>query len=438
VKVKSFFERIASIIVTKEIFEDKKSLKALYKYFLTGMLVRFIFLPFFFQRDILSTYQRAATTIATGNFLYDFQQLFTNMVHVAYLFILKSIVPAVNEIFPVLLEKDTWISWLAFNSTYNVFTVLTLFKMLYLFFDLICMFLILHLVFDGEPGKKLNVFKFWIFNPLLIFVVYIFARHDIIGISITLIALLLAKKDRKYWSLIALAIAIALRFFPIIILPVLVLYLVRTKKDYITLSLIGISGLAVIELFSYFYFSRSLIFTLLNTEFFDFILSPELNLVAGSHSSIFIFVAVYTVIVLSFLHIKNKSFDILLNYGAMLYLAYIGICYFHPQYMLWTIPFLVILFVRNKSLLYYNWFQFALLMVLLIYWGDLVTKFMLAPIDHKYFVYLTGIIPNINRLYDSAKFVNIFRSIFSGVCIWMIYLIHQDNKNLINTEINRN
>jgi hypothetical protein len=213
---------------------------------------------------------------------------------------------------------------------------------------------------------------------------------------------------------------------------------VRTKKDYITLSLIGISGLAVIELFSYFYFSRSLIFTLLNTEFFDFILSPELNLVAGSHSSIFIFVAVYTVIVLSFLHIKNKSFDILLNYGAMLYLAYIGICYFHPQYMLWTIPFLVILFVRNKSLLYYNWFQFALLMVLLIYWGDLVTKFMLAPIDHKYFVYLTGIIPNINRLYDSAKFVNIFRSIFSGVCIWMIYLIHQDNKNLINTEINRN
>jgi hypothetical protein len=300
------------------------------------------------------------------------------------------------------------------------------------------MFLILHLVFDGEPGKKLNVFKFWIFNPLLIFVVYIFARHDIIGISITLIALLLAKKDRKYWSLIVLAIAIALRFFPIIILPVLIFYLARTRKDYITLSLIGISGLAVIELFSYFYFSRSLIFTLLNTEFFDFILSPELNLVAGSHSSIFIFVAVYTVIVLSFLHIKNKSFDILLNYGAMLYLAYIGICYFHPQYMLWTIPFLVILFVRNKSLLYYNWFQFALLMVLLIYWGDLVTKFMLAPIDHKYFVYLTGIIPNINRLYDSAKFVNIFRSIFSGVCIWMIYLIHQDNKNLINNETSRN
>ncbi|MDD5600346.1 MAG: hypothetical protein PHC87_01120, partial [Actinomycetota bacterium] len=171
-KIKSFFERVASIIVTKEIYEDKKSLKALYKYFLIGMLVRLVFLPFFFQRDLLSTYQRAATTIATGNLLYDFQQLFTNMVHVIYLFILKSIVPAVNEIFPILLEKDTWTSWLAFNSTYNVFTVLTLFKALYLIFDLACMFLILRLTFDGEPEKKLEVFKFWIFNPVVIFVLY--------------------------------------------------------------------------------------------------------------------------------------------------------------------------------------------------------------------------------------------------------------------------
>ncbi|MDD3819200.1 MAG: hypothetical protein PHG41_05145 [Actinomycetota bacterium] len=437
-KIKSFFERVVSIIVTKEIFEDKKSLKALYKYFLIGILIRFIFMPFFFQRDLLSTYQRAAETIATGNFMYDFQQLLTNIIHTSYLFILKSIVPAVNEIFPVLLEKDTLTSWMAFNSTYNVFTVLTLFKVLYLIFDLACMFLILRLTFDNDSRKKLEVFKFWVFNPVVIFVLYIFARHDIIAIFVTLIALLLAKNDRKYWSLFVLAIGIALRFFPIMILPVLVFYLARTKKDYITLSLIGVSGLVGIELLSYFCFSKSLIITLLGTEHFDFLLSPKLDLVTGSHSSIFIFIAVYTIIVLSFLHIENKSFDILLNYGAIIFLAYIGICYFHPQYMLWAIPFLVILFVRRKSLLYYNWFQFGLLMIMLIYWGDLVTKFTLAPIDHKYFVYSTGIIPFINRFYDSSKFVNIFRSIFTGVCIWMIYLIHQDNKDLINSGISRN
>ena len=436
-KVKSFFNRIGCSIVTKEIFEDKKSLRSLYKYFLIGLLIRFAFLPFFFQRDLLSTYQRAATTISTGNYLYDIWQLFNNLIHSTYLLALKAIFPAINEIFPALLEKDTWISWISFNSSYNVFTVLTLFKILYLIFDIACMFLVLRLAFDGEPGKKLKVFKFWIFNPIVIFVLYIFARHDIIAVFITLVALLLAKKDRKYWAILLLAVGIALRFFPIMILPLLILYLVRTKKDYIILSLIGVSGLLAVELFSNLSSGRSLIFTLLNTEHFEFLISPQLDLVAGSHSSIFIFVVVYTVIILSFAHIKKKSFDLLINYGAIVYLAYVGICYFHPQYMLWTVPFLVIIFVRRKSLFYYNWVQFALLLVILIYWGDLVTKFVFAPIDHKYFVYLTGIIPLIGRFYDAAKFANIFRSVFTGVSLWMIYLIYKDNKKLIEDEINK-
>jgi len=432
-RVESFFKKIGSLIVTKEIFENKNLSRRLYKYFLIGLLVRFILLPFFFQRDLLSTYQRAAETVFTGNFGSNFEQMLTHVIHSIYLFIIKSIFPAINQLSSILLEKDTWISWISFNSSYNVFTVVALFKMLYLLFDIACMFLILRLSFDGEPESRLRVFKFWIFNPIVIFVLYIFARHDIIGVFATLVALLLAKKDRKYWAIIVLAFGITLRFFPIMILPILVFYLARTKKDYIILSLLGVSGLATVELFSYFYFGRSVIFSLLNAQHFDYILSSKLELVI--HDRIFIFVAAYIVIILSFLHIKKKNFDILLNYGAIVYLAYVGLCYFHPQYILWTVPFLIIIFVRRKSLLYYHWIQFALLMVILIYWGDLVTKFVFAPIDHKYFVYLTGIIPIIERFYDSAKFVNIFRSIFTGVSLWMIYLIYKDNKKILADEL---
>ncbi|MBC8389133.1 MAG: hypothetical protein H8E13_13940 [Actinobacteria bacterium] len=430
--MKSFFKKIGSLIVTKEIFEDKKSLRTLYKYFLIGLLIRFILLPFFFQRDLLSTYQRAAETVFAGNFGSDFQQMLTNVIHSIYLFIIKSIFPAINKLSPILLEKDTWISWISFNSSYNVFTALALFKILYLIFDVVCMFLILRLSFDSEPESRLRVFKFWMLNPFVIFILYVFARHDIIGILVTLVALLLAKKNKKYWAIIVLAFGIALRFFPIMILPLFIFYLARTKKDYIILSVIGISGLAAVELFSYFYFGRSVIFSLLNAQHFDYILSSKLELVI--HDRIFIFVAVYVIIILSFLHIKRKNFDILLNYGAIIYLAYVSLCYFHPQYMLWTVPFLIIIFVRRKSLLYYHWIQFALLLVILIYWGDGVTKFVFAPIDHKFFVYLTGPIPIINRFYSPAKFVNIFRSIFTGVSLWMIYLIYKDNKKILADE----
>src|SRR4030043_1988023 len=437
-KIKLFFNKLGGSILTKDIFDNKGILRRFYKYFLTGILVRLIFFPFFFQRDLLSTYQRAAETISTGNLGYDKLQFFTNLIHTFYLFIIKSIFPAINELFSTLLEKDTWISWISFNSTYNVFTTLTLFKLLYLIFDIVCMFLILRLSFDNEPENKLRAFKYWIFNPIIIFVLYIFARHDIIGVFVTLIALLLAKKDRKYWAIIVLGLAVALRFFPILILPVLVLYLVRSKKDYILLLLAAVSGMAALEILFRFYFGTGVIFPLLNAQHFEYLLTPRLDLVVGSHGSIFIFIAVYIVIILSFLHIKKKSFDILLNYCAMIYLAYLGLCFFHPQYMLWLVPFLVIICVRRKSLLYYHWVQFALLIILLIYWGDLVTKYVLAPIDHKYFVYLTGIIPIIERFYDSAQFVNIFRSIFAGISLWMIYLIYKDTKMLQANESEKN
>jgi len=427
--MKSFISKIGSFLVTSEIFEDKKSLLTLYRYFLIGLIIRLLFLPFFFQRDLLSTYQRAAETISTRNLGLDNLQFFTNMIHTANLFITRSIFPAVDRIFPALLDTDTWFSWVGLISSSDVYTILVLFKIPYLIFDIACMFLVLRLAYDGDIPSKLRMFKYWIFNPLVIFVSYIFARHDIIGLFVTMAALLLAKRDRKYWAVLVLAIGIALRFFPILILPLFILYLAKSKKDYIIFALIGVSGLASIEALLRIFAGKSVIIPLLKTQHFEYFLSSKLELII--HDKIFIFIVVYMLIILSFLHIKKKNFDLLICYGAIIYLSYIALCYFHPQYTLWTVPFLVIAFVRRKSLIYYHWIQFGLLLVILIYWGDLVTTFVLTPIDHEYFIYMTGIIPFIERFYDSAKFVNLFRSIFSGISLWMVYLIYKDSRKLI-------
>ena len=425
-KIKLFFRKIGCAIATKEIFEDKKLSKLLYKYFLIGLLVRFILLPFFFQRDLLSTYQRAAQTVFGGVLGADFQQFITHIIHSAYLFLIKPLFPDVSHLSSILLNTDTWVSWIDFNNNLYVYGVLSLFKFPYLILDIACMFLIMRLLYDNDAEKRLRVFKYWVFNPIVIFVSYIFARHDIIGIFLTLVALLLAKNKRKYWAIAILALAVAVRFFPIMILPILIFYLADRKKDYVILFSIGASGLVVVELFSYFYFGRSVIFSLLNTQHFDYILSSKLELII--HDKIFLFVAAYIIIILSFLHLRKKTFDIFLNYCAIVYLMYASLCYFHPQYLLWTVPFLILIFVRKNSLFYYHLVQFGLLMVILIYWGDLVTKFVLAPIDPEYFIFLTGPIPIVNRFYDPAKFVNIFRSIFTGVSLWMVYLIYKENK----------
>jgi len=427
-KARSFFRKIGSAVATKGIFEDKRLSKLLYRYFLTGLLIRLILLPFFYQRDILSTYQRAGQTVFGGVLGADFQQFITHIIHSVHLFLIKPLIPDVSYLSSILLNTDSWVSWIDFNNYLYVYRVIALFKFPYLVLDIACMFLIMRLMYDNDAEKRLRAFKYWAFNPIVIFVIYFFARHDIIGVFITLAALLLAKYNRKYWSIAVLAFAIAVRFFPIMILPILIFYLARKKRDYVILFSIGIAGLGAVEAFSHFYFGRSVIFSLLNTQHFDYILSPKLQLII--HDNIFLFIAAYLILVLSFIHQKKKTFVLFLNYCALTYLLYVSICYFHPQYLLWTVPFLILIFVRKNSLYYYQWIQFGLLMFILIYWGDLVTKFVFAPIDLKYFLYQTGIIPIINRFYDPVKFVNIFRSLFTGVSLWMMYLIYRENKDI--------
>ncbi len=426
-KVKLFFRKIGSFIVTKEILEDKKVSILLYKYFLIGLLIRLTLLPFFFQRDILSTYQRAAQTVFGGVLGADFQQFVTHIIHSAYLFAIKPFIPALENLSGILLNTDSWASWIDFNNFQFVYRTLALFKFPYLILDIACMFLVMRLSYDTQPLKRLKVFKYWALNPLVIFVIYIFARHDIIGICVTIVALLLAKYRKKYWAIVVIAVAIAIRFFPIMILPLLIIYLARKKRDYIILFSIGIAGLIGIEAFSHLYFGRSVIFSLLNTQHFDYMLSAKLNLII--HDAIFIFIVAYIILLLSFLHQKKKTFTLFLGYCGVVYLLYVSLCYFHPQYLMWAIPFIILIFVRKNSLYYYHLAQFCLLMFVLIYWGDLVTKFIFAPVDIRYALYSTGIIPIINRFYNTVKFVNIFRSIFTAVSLWMIYLIYRDNRD---------
>ena len=422
-KIKAFFKNIWIGIVTKEIYQDKAMSKSLYRYFLVGLLIRVLFLPFFFQRDILSTYQRAAQTVFNGVLGADFQQFLTHILHSTFLFIAKPFIPAVQELSTILLNSDNWVSWIDFNNFAYVYRTLALFKLPYLILDIAIVFILFRLLYDGKPKTRLKVFAFWAFNPLVIFVTYLFARHDIIGLFITLVAILLAKYGRKYWSIAFLAVAIALRFFPIMILPFLILYLAKKKRDYVILLAMGVVGLAGIEGFSLAYFGKSLIFSLLNTQHFDYILSAKLDLII--HDAIFIFIVAYALLVFSFIHQKKKTFSVLLSYCGIAYLLYVSLSYFHPQYLLWAMPFAILVFARRRSLFYYHIIQFVLLMFVLIYWGDLVTKFLIAPIDINYALYSVGPIPLINRVYNPVKFVNIFRSLFTAVSLWMAFLIYR-------------
>jgi hypothetical protein len=273
-------------------------------------------------------------------------------------------------------------------------------------------------------------------NPIVIFVTYIFARFDVIPLFITLLALYFAMKDRKYISIFFLVISIVMRFFPAFILPFLILYLAKNKKDYIIFSIFGILGILALEISSRIISGSSALFELLNSQHFNFIIALQWGMEA-LHVRLFPLIIFLTLSIISFFEISNKSFSNLLKYCLIAFLLWFSFGYFHPQWLIWAIPFLIFQFVEKDRIFYYHILQILLIPFILLYWGKLVTSFLLSPIDSKYFTIFPDIVDIIRKYYSPSKFVNIFSSIFSGISIWIIYEVYKLSKIKSNLVFNK-
>ncbi len=226
IKVKKLLKDIFKRIITPEIFENSKNRILFYRYLLIGLFLRFLFMPFFIQVDILSTYQRAAGQLFKA--IPETPPVIQLAMHYIHVFFFKIINPIIPKLSTILEMPDPWWTFIADNQ---VFRMLSVIKFPYFLFDLACAFLLLR--FTKEAKTNLKVFKHWMINPIVIFVTYIFARFDVIPLFVTILALYFAMKDWKYISIFFLVLSIVMRFFPAFILPFLILYLAKNKKDYI-------------------------------------------------------------------------------------------------------------------------------------------------------------------------------------------------------------
>ncbi|MGB3345710.1 MAG: hypothetical protein WBA71_00430 [Candidatus Humimicrobiia bacterium] len=436
-KFTKFLKNILRKIITPEIFENSEYRISFYKYLLIGLFLRFLFLPFLFQVDILSSYTRAAGQLFET--IPETPAVIQLVMHWFHVFFLKIIVQIIPNLKTILEISNEHIQWLSFAGDNQVFRMLSVIKFPYFIFDLACAFLLLR--FTKDTKTNLKVFKHWMINPVVIFVTYIFARFDVVPLFITILALYFAMKDRKYISILLLVISIVMRFFPVLILPFLIIYLAKNRKDYVIFSLLGISGLLALEIGSRLLFGSSALFKLLNSQHFTFLIALKWGM-EGLHVYLIPLVIFFTLIIISFFEISNKSFSNLLKYSLIAFLLWFSFGYYHPQYLLWTIPFLIFQFVENDRIFYYHILQVLIIPFILLYWGQLVTTFLFVPIDSKFFTTLPDVVDIIRKYYSPAKFANIFSSIFSGVSIWIIYEVFKLSKiksNLIfNTKKNNN
>jgi len=406
--------------------QDPAMKRSIYKWLLIGLLIRLTFMPItVYFPDLLGIYLRSSFIAYHGVLRIGKSQAAIHYIHAFFLWIFKPLMPYFSTILssPQMGGNPTWEMFTAFINHLYVFRTLFIFKLPYLFFELGCIFILLNIFQDSKRGLK--AFKFWMINPVVIFATYMAARYEVIVIFFILLSLYYARNNFSRRSLFCLGLAIIIRFYPLILLPFFAVILGRKLWERLELVFWGLFPLGIISILGKLFHGGNEISMLMKTYHSDYLLSMGFHLgFVGDY--VFIFPLAYTLILLYVYFNTDHSFGSLWKSTLILLLTFFATCFFHVHYLMWLMPLLTLQIAEDKRFVGIFSIQVLCFVIYTFQWKKAFFGELFAPINPSYFMSLRSPFEIINQYYSAAKFIGIFRSIFSGVCFWMIYLIFKE------------
>jgi len=315
----------------------------------------------------------------------------------------------------------------------HIFRYFFLLKSHYLIFDFGISFLLLRLINDKQ--KRLSAFRFWMLNPLVIFTCYLQGQFDILPTFFVVLSLYFVWKAKMGISLLCLGIGAAFKNFPLLFVIPALIFLGKDKIE--KLKLLFWAAVPYL-LFTFPYwgdpgFKRSIT----TGGGYDDILF-NLRFAIGPHT-VYIFVLGYAII-LAFAYFQERAktpqdaFRALWQTELVICLWFYATVFFHPQWTVWMMPVLILLVVGNKKLTSLYWVLTICIFVYTFWWGSLLSWWLFTYFDPGFFRALKSPGELISQFYPADKLIYIFRSLFSGISIWLIYHIFKGLRRIEEKE----
>jgi len=287
--------------------------------------------------------------------------------------------------------------------------------------DLICAFLIKKLVDDHTSSNKGTLAAaIWLLNPYVLLTGEMQGSIELIPIVSTLAGILFLKRRRVTLGSFLVGLGIALKLFPILLLPALSIYYIRLRKvrDFLKILIVSMLGLSVYTAWVSAWgidFGGSLVnITPFTTIASELILTPYASKIGLATVSAFIFCFCLSVYWL----VRHENlFDVVFGF----LLAYIAFYDWWPQNLLWLVSLMTVdLVVSGKRTRFY----YVVLLVSAFLIGLILFEF--APLNSLFFVpaftpamlsaskFLQQIYQNINMVLIGSP---ILRSIYAGTAL---------------------
>lgn len=300
------------------------------------------------------------------------------------------------------------------NAQLNL--LLLLLKLPYFIFDIAIAYLLMSLF--KEKKEKLWIFALWIFNPVNLYATYMIGQFDIIPTFLTVLAIYLTTKT-KYQNLLVSAVLLGIgagfKIFPLLLIVPLALV---KQNFWERVRLILVSGITYI-LFAYpFIWSEGFRMTaaLANQTTKSF----YANIPVSGGESIILFLAVVIFMYFIFYFAKATLEDVWKNFFLML-LVFFVFTHFHPQWLLWMMPFYMVDLVVSK---FKHWPLFLVVMfsfvALVTFFDPGLTVWLFAPINPGLYGNV-GIWQQLGLNVDINQARSVFHTIFVGTSLYYIY-----------------
>jgi hypothetical protein len=394
-----------------------------------GVLVRLVLMPIAFHPDLFWVTYHAQKLALQGEITKDLAvQPIPLLLYSATIWVSRAALSPTELIWP-----DQW-SLLgegdyqgAFDLAMQIATTprihLTLFilKLPHLLFDLASAFLLLALL-RNRPKQAIIALAFWMFNPIGLYISYLYGRYEAVAGFFALLSLYLFQRVRPFSSLAALALAVLSRVMDAALVPFFVLGAFRqlSKQKRLLLGALVFLAASALTIVTG---SLPAIIALLDRAHGQFLLAAKLPIIL--YDELVIFVIGYAILLFSSAERDLSSYVALRKYSLMVFLVLFSFAFFNPQYFFALLPLLALEIAEQPGLAWYHLVQIVGYAFYLLNWGSQTTWWLFLPLNPTFFSHLTPPELMIQNYTNYKAVVAIFRSILTAASLWMVYRIYR-------------
>lgn len=387
-----------------------------------GLLVRLVLLPTTFHSDLYQVYSRAAWAVAHGAWFAWSSQLIAQLLHDLWLLLVWPLLPASRDIW----SPTAGIAGIGaqpgdierFLAYPYVGRALVLLKLPYVASDALVGWLVSRQV---EPARRPRALALWWLNPIVIYTSAAFGRHDSVWIALVMLGAHLARRGRRGIGLACTVLAAAARFFPALLLP---FYLVAYRRSWRSVAFVTL-GIALawgaVDALVLARTGTSPTLTLLG-DYPHVRYLVALALPVGEEGQLPVFPLAWALFFLWWV-MRFEGGEGAYTIGAAVSLAFVvALTPFHPQYVLWALPFVVPTLAQRPFGTLLAASQVLLFVVWLSRWGASVTTELLLPLGRDIVQQLPDPQLVASALIPAAVWQPVVRALFAAVTLATAWL----------------